>query len=256
MKQYMLYIKQSPTGLMYLGKFTRRSNNQKIERYTGSGVYWKSYLKKYGYKASDLKTFILLETDNYEELVDLGLFISKFFDIVNNKNFANLKLEEGDGFGKGENNPMRDTNQRLRMSGENNPMKRESVRKKNSESKIGIKRPDLAGSNHPMFGKKNPEHAEKISGDKNVKYWLNKKRSNDTKNKISNSLRGRKNPEHGPKVSKSVIQQDKITKEIIGLYTSMTEASEKTGIAVSSISQCCNGMRNSVYGFIFKIQIK
>ena len=59
-----LYIKtHNITGLKYLGK-----TEKDPYRYNGSGKYWKRHLKKYG---RDIKTEILLDTDNENELKEL-----------------------------------------------------------------------------------------------------------------------------------------------------------------------------------------
>lgn len=86
-----LYVKtHNKTGLKYLGKTTSKDPYS----YPGSGTYWSNHIKKHGY---DCTTEILLATKDKEELKETGLFFSKLFNIVNSKEWANLKEESGDG---------------------------------------------------------------------------------------------------------------------------------------------------------------
>lgn len=85
-----LYIKtHNVTGLKYLGK----TKNDPY-KYKGSGKYWNRHIKKYGY---DIKTEILLVTENEIELKETGLFFSKIFNVVKSKEWANLTEESGNG---------------------------------------------------------------------------------------------------------------------------------------------------------------
>ena len=86
-----LYVKtHSITGLKYLGK-TEKSNPHK---YTGSGVYWKRHLKKYG---KHYNTEILCECQTEDELSEKGLYYSTLWNVVENEGWANLKEETGTG---------------------------------------------------------------------------------------------------------------------------------------------------------------
>lgn len=88
-----LYLKESPLGLKYLGK----CESVDPFKYKGSGVIWKRHLKAHNFTETDIKTTILFETDNKEEFKKVALYYSKLWDIVNNKEFANLIPEQGDG---------------------------------------------------------------------------------------------------------------------------------------------------------------
>lgn len=88
---YRLYVKtHNQTGLKYLGQTTKENPHE----YTGSGTRWINHLKKHGY---DYTTEILFETNSKEELSEKGLFYSELWDVVNDSNWANLKLETGSG---------------------------------------------------------------------------------------------------------------------------------------------------------------
>ena len=89
----ILYLKESPLGLKYLGKCVNRD----VFTYLGSGKIWKLHLKKHGFTCNDIKTTILLETSDCEELKKVGTYYSDLWDIVNSNDFANLRPETGDG---------------------------------------------------------------------------------------------------------------------------------------------------------------
>jgi ribosomal protein L37AE/L43A len=84
-----LYLKtHNITKLKYLGMTT-----QDPYRYSGSGVYWKKHIKKYG---SDIDTKILKECQTYDEITYFGKYYSDLWDIVNSTDFANLVPELGE----------------------------------------------------------------------------------------------------------------------------------------------------------------
>jgi len=89
-----LYIKTSPLGLKYLGKTT-----QNPFTYIGSGKYWKSHLNHHGFKIADIKTEILFESSNIEIFREKAIEYSKYFNIVESDEWANLMMEDGIGGG-------------------------------------------------------------------------------------------------------------------------------------------------------------
>ena len=87
---YYLYKKtHRKTGLQYLGK-TKRDPYE----YQGSGKRWINHINKHGY---DVETEILLETDDHNQIIELGLHYSKLWNVVESPEWANLKVEQGDG---------------------------------------------------------------------------------------------------------------------------------------------------------------
>lgn len=78
------------TGLQYLGKTVSKDPHQ----YPGSGTYWRKHLEKYGY---DYTTEILCECGSKQEAKEKGLYYSRLWNVVESKEWANLKKEEGDG---------------------------------------------------------------------------------------------------------------------------------------------------------------
>jgi hypothetical protein len=88
-----LYVKtHKVTGLKYLG--TTVSKNP--HAYKGSGKYWRNHIEKHGY---EVDTEILFETNNKEELTEKGLYYSELWNVVESKEWANLKPETGAGGG-------------------------------------------------------------------------------------------------------------------------------------------------------------
>ena len=78
------------TGLQYLGKTTSIDPHS----YSGSGKYWKSHLKKHGF---DYDTEILRECTTSDEVKQWGEYYSTLWNVVEDKEWANLKPESGDG---------------------------------------------------------------------------------------------------------------------------------------------------------------
>jgi hypothetical protein len=77
------------TGLNYLGKTT-----QDPFKYKGSGTIWVRHIKKHG---NDVDTVILKECATNEEVKSWGLYYSNLWNVVESKEWANIKPEEGEG---------------------------------------------------------------------------------------------------------------------------------------------------------------
>lgn len=90
--KYYLYIKTSPLGLKYLGKTTKDPIT-----YLGSGKIWKRHIKKHSLTMDDIKTEIVFETNDVDELIKKGIELSNLYNIVESKEWANLREETGDG---------------------------------------------------------------------------------------------------------------------------------------------------------------
>lgn len=113
-----LYLKtHNTTNLKYLGKTI-----QDPYLYVGSGKRWLAHLEKHGY---DINTEILFQSESPALIRLKGIEYSEKWDIVESINFANLKIEEGNG-------------------GDTSHC---------SAYKEGIKQRDLSGSNNPMYGR-------------------------------------------------------------------------------------------------------
>ena len=86
-----IYIKtHNKTGLKYLGQ----TQSKNPHSYVGSGKYWRLHLKVHG---NDVTTQILRECSTKQEVRHWGEYFSNLFDVVNDKGWANLKPETGDG---------------------------------------------------------------------------------------------------------------------------------------------------------------
>jgi hypothetical protein len=198
--KYKLYVKRTkpnethPKGYFYLGK--SEMEGQKLESYLGSGKIWRAHLKKHGYKKEDIDTWILHETEDKQDLKNTAIYYSDLFDIVNSKEWANIRREEGDGgdtsmcpnykkfpIHYGEKNWMCNLSEEWktwfsdRMKGDKNPSKRLDVRDKISKAKKGKKNPKLS------------EFAKQRTNDKNPFY--KKTHSEETRKIISEANKGR-----------------------------------------------------------------
>jgi hypothetical protein len=88
MQPTYLYIKEhGNTGLKYFGKTTKDPI-----KYIGSGIHWKSHIRKHG---KNIKTLWYQLFTNEKELVEYALKFSKENNIVESKKWANMKEENG-----------------------------------------------------------------------------------------------------------------------------------------------------------------
>lgn len=92
--KYYLMVKMAlKTNLKYLCK-----TKQNPYSYQGSGLRWLNHLKKHN---SWIVTCIIGEYNSEEELKQAGIYYSKLYNVVESDDWANLRLEEGDGGGAG-----------------------------------------------------------------------------------------------------------------------------------------------------------
>ena len=88
---HKLMIKtHNKTGLKYLC-YTRKKDH---DSYTGSGIDWLSHLLTHGF---DFTTELIFESENFNDFKEIAIEKSLEFDVVNSENWANRKIEEGDG---------------------------------------------------------------------------------------------------------------------------------------------------------------
>lgn len=87
-----LYIKQSPDGLMYLGKTIKDPY-----AYSGSGTIWKRHIKKHNLKYSDIDTMVIYTDEDKARFSYYAKKISEKLRVVESTSFANLTNEEGQG---------------------------------------------------------------------------------------------------------------------------------------------------------------
>ncbi len=87
---HKLLIKTHETGLKYLC-YTRKADH---EKYLGSGLRWENHLKIYG---KNFTTELIFQSSIFEEFKEVAIKKSIEFDIVNSDEWANLRIEQGDG---------------------------------------------------------------------------------------------------------------------------------------------------------------
>lgn len=182
MERFYLYKKvHNKTGLKYLG-YTK--NNP--FKYSGSGTYWIRHLSEHG---NDVSTEILLECSSKKEIKEMGIYYSKMWNIVESKEWANLKEEEGNGGNVSYSKIWQETR------------KSEYFRNKQSEGAKG---------NTNVRGYKwwyNTETKERKRSINDYQFpWINSfgPASEESKIKVSNSLRNRTlSDDHKQKLSKS-----------------------------------------------------
>lgn len=87
---YKLMLKIHRVTYMKYLCVTRKENYKK---YTGSGIYWCQHLSKYG---TNIKTILLYESDTKDEnFINKCLYFSNKWNIIDNNEFANLIIENG-----------------------------------------------------------------------------------------------------------------------------------------------------------------
>lgn len=113
----------------------------------------------------------------------------------------------------------------------------EEHKRKLSEAKKGEK--------HPNYGKHLPEETRRKIGEAQK----NKVISEESRKKMSEAQKGKI-----PVNTKSVVQIDILTGEIIAVYPSASEAARQTGNNNSNISSVCRGNHNSCGGYKWAYQ--
>jgi len=139
-----LYVKQhNITGLKYFGKTEKKDPYI----YLGSGKYWKRHLTVYG---KDVSTLEVWTFDNIKECEEFALTFSKENNIVESKEWANLKYENGkDGAIKGWEGMIGSKNPMYQKTKEQNPF----YQKKHSPETIALYKEQKAKGNNPRAKK-------------------------------------------------------------------------------------------------------
>jgi hypothetical protein len=216
MKTMYLYLKQSPSGLKYLGV---TSKDPYI--YKGSGHYWKKHIKKHNLKCEDIATDILLETSDKDIVKFWGMYYSKIWNIVESDVFANLIPESGEFSTLG-----------FKMSLDS--------RNKISVGNLGKKRSAEQSCNLSKIrlGRKLSDSAKLKIGIANSK----RVQSLETKLKIGNSGK------------KPVLQYD-LSMNFIKEWDCAKNAGIDLKINNTNITQCCKNKAKTANGFIWKYKL-
>jgi hypothetical protein len=159
-----LYVKtHNKTGLKYLGKTTSTNPH----KYRGSGLYWANHLKIHGVYYT---TEIIKECYSKDELKRWGLYYSELWDVTNSNEWANLRIENGDGGSQ--------------KGGKRSELTKEKFRNKIwTEKAIESRLANCLKSAALRKGKKNPLHGLKIKG---------RTQTAESNTKRSLALKGRK----------------------------------------------------------------
>ena len=88
----LMIKKHNKTGLKYLC-FTKTEGIE-YDNYKGSGKHWLRHLKKHG---SDISTTLIYETDSPIEFKEYAIQKSKEYNIIESKDWANIRIEDGAG---------------------------------------------------------------------------------------------------------------------------------------------------------------
>ena len=245
-------------GKKYVGqvikkRFKARQNRWKNLKYPYAGTIINNARKKYGIDAFD---FEILKECKDEELNQWEMY---YVDKLNTKSPNGYNMTDGgDGKSgcpiseetkkkmseahKGEKSYMygkhlsEETKKKLSKSHKGKKQS-EETKKKRSEKLKGIKRSDEI--------KRKIGEAHK--GEKNHMYG--KHHTDEAKKKISENLINRKDQ------SKSVLQIDKKTNEVIAEFPSMAEVERQFGFSQGHISNCCLGKRKSHGGYIWRFAV-
>ena len=136
---YLYKKTHNKTGLQYLGKTIKDPY-----KYKGSGDHWIPHIKKHGY---DVTTEILRECQTNEEVKEWGLYYSELWNVVDSKDWANMRPEEGTGGGTlfKTNNPMKDPKIAKKRCGQHHHMK-DPIRRQAQSLRV-------SGPDSPLFTK-------------------------------------------------------------------------------------------------------
>ena len=102
---YLMIKTHRLTGKKYLCK-KQTTTDEKAIRYYGSGLKWKEHLNQYG-KDVDTEIIYKCPVENKYEFRKIAIDYSKKFDVVNNTDWLNVIVEEGQGGSRTETNGTR-----------------------------------------------------------------------------------------------------------------------------------------------------
>ena len=285
-----LYVKQSPTGLKYLGITIKNPY-----KYIGSGIYWKQHLHSHKFLLKDITTEIIFSSISHDEIIKMGLYYSNLWNVVDSNDWANLTPEAGfTKLGSKQSvetvekrvsklrgvHRSKETIEKIRIANTGKKKSLESIEKlktalrgkKQSPEQIKNRTKGRQGYRHSEETKlklkisNGNKVRNKITGDIYLSIYdaskaLNIKRENlcrqllYTPNKckieyVDNILKVKK------LTLKDTVKVDQfdLNGNFIRSFSSMREAALDPEVKEdsSNISACCRGIRNSAYKFIWK----
>lgn len=239
-KIYSLSSSEKPDVVRYIG-MTQRPLNERLRQHKSSSKKEKNH-KAYWIKKTITLGFeiiiSIIENEVPESIVDQKerFYIKLYRQLCNDLGIVFTNSESG---GCKQKTLSEETKQKLRLINLGKKLSEET------KQKIAIK---SRGQVHSEESKK--KMSEKMKGK-----YLGRKPSLESKIKMSKSQTGRKHSKETivkmqkAKI-KSIIQYDKQL-NVVEEFESMLQASEKTGLRVSKICQCCKKQRKSTGGFLF-----
>jgi hypothetical protein len=152
------------TGLQYLGKTAKDPI-----RYLGSGINWKSHLRKYG---KEIHTEIVRECYSNEEVSFWGRYYSEIWDVANSAAWANIIPETGGSVAGRKRSPSAIQTTAMKNKGKKRTDEFKAGRigslnsffnKKHSDEtieKMKANHNNVSGKNNPMYGKPHPNRGK------------------------------------------------------------------------------------------------
>lgn len=226
--KYYLYIKKSPLGLIYLGKTTKDPIT-----YLGSGKIWKRHIKKHNLTINDIETEIVFETNNVDELIKKGIELSNLYNVVESKEWANLREEAGDG---GDTSKFIDFSNPIFHNPNRSKHLNDWLNNVSDEERKKILRERIAKVDFKKRADKAKENTDWDSWRESIK---NRKIDYSFLNQLHEQ-------------SKKPIYQLNLDGEIINEFNSAVDAANDLNINVGGIRHCLKGRNKTAGGYKWK----
>lgn len=263
-KLITIYVKESPLGLKYLGQTVKDPY-----KYKGSGVYWKKHIKKHKVEEKIITT-ILFQSFDREEIKQKANYYSQFYNIVKDKNWANLIPETGENK-RVDTHPNEETRLKIGRSSKGRIVTKETRDKisKSSKGKIMSKESKDKISKSNKGKKRTKEFSKKMSLLKKgfnhsretklkiSKFHKGKITSEETKLKISLKNLGKKMPIEALKIMKEKLSYPvlKLNNEIIiKEFNSIKETSILEKISRTTLSRWIKNKKILKNGDFYKLK--
>lgn len=281
---WIVYKHTSPNGKAYIGITSKKDLVRRTgcdgQGYKNNKHLW-SAIKKYGW--DNFEHEVLFEGLTKEEACNIEKMLIALYRSHDPKYGYNTSLG-GEGFLMTEEQRQR-LSERLKETWQNPEYrKRQSEQSRRMWDKEGY-REKMSGENHWNYGhNRSEETRRKISETRKERHipspTLGKHLSEETRRKISEKHKGthrklsstacenirkaklgKNNPNYGKPMTEATKaallathcrQCERIKDGIIERYSSIKEASDKTGICASNIQRACAGKRYSAGGFEWK----
>jgi hypothetical protein len=228
--KYYLYIKTSPLGLKYLGKTTKDPYT-----YMGSGKIWKRHIRKHNLTYNDIKTEIVFETNNSDELISKGLELSTLYNVVESKEWANLRQESGDG---GDTSKFIDFSNPVFHDSNRSKHLNEWIKNVSDDERKKILRERISNIDFDVRSKKSKENTDWDSWRESIK-----NRKTDYSKFLKNTHEKNKKP---------VLQFD-LDDNFVKEFDSASTAAKSLGYDNGgNITNCCKGRCKTALGYKWK----